>query len=108
MENTLVLSSEMTLVLGLLLLTMGLFVFERFRPDVVALIVLVLLGLTGLVAPEDLFGGFAGSAVISIMATMILGAGLERTGALNRLAGWLLRKSNGEEGRLLWMTSLSG
>ena len=107
MENALVLSSEMTLVLGLLLLTMGLFVFERFRSDVVALIVLVLLGLTGLVAPEDLFGGFSGSAVISIMATMILGAGLERTGALNRLAGWLLRRSNGEEGRLLWMTSLS-
>jgi len=107
MDQALVLSSDMAMVLGLLGLTMVLFLFDRIRPDVVALIVLVLLGLTGIVAPEDLFGGFSGSAVISIMCTMILGAGLERTGALNRLAGWLLRRSGGSETRLLTLTCLS-
>ena len=56
-------------------------------PTLVALVVLVVLGLTGLVPPEELFGGFSGNAVMSIIATMILGAGLDRTGALNRLAG---------------------
>jgi di/tricarboxylate transporter len=105
MENTLTLTSEMQLVLGLTALTMVLFVFERLRADVVALVVLVLLGLTGLVAPEDLFNGFSGNAVISVIATMILGAGLDRTGALNRLAGWLLRRANGVEQRLVLFTS---
>ena len=95
METALTLTPDMKLVLGLVALTMVLFVFERIRADVVALVVLVLLGLTGLVAPEDLFDGFSGNAVISVMATMILGAGLDRTGALNRLAGWLLRRANG-------------
>ena len=38
-------------------------------------------------------------------ATMILGAGLDRTGALNRLAGWLLRRAHGVEQRLLLLTS---
>jgi len=67
--------------------------------------VLVVLGLTGLVPREDLFGGFAGNAVMSIIATMILGAGLDRTGALNRLAGWLLRRAHGVESRLLLLTT---
>ena len=105
METTLTLTGDMQLVLGLTLLTMVLFVFERIRADVVALIVLVLLGLTGLVAPEDLFNGFSGNAVMSVIATMILGAGLDRTGALNRLAGWLLRRAHGVEQRLFLLTS---
>lgn len=105
MSPALTLTTDMKLVLGLVGLTMVLFLFDRIRADVVALVVLVLLGLTGLVAPEDLFAGFAGNAVISIIATMILGAGLERTGALNRLAGWLLRRADGSERKLLFLTS---
>src|SRR5690606_4159235 len=105
MDTALTLTTDMKLVLGLAGFTMAMFPFERIRADVVALVVLVLLGLTGLVAPEDLFNGFSGNAVISIIATMILGAGLDRTGALNRLAGWLLRRAHGVEQRLLLLTS---
>ena len=92
MDTALTLTNDMKLVLGLVGFTMAMFLFERIRADVVALVVLVVLGLTGLVAPEELFGGFSGNAVMSIIATMILGAGLDRTGALNRLATWLLRR----------------
>ena len=105
MDTTLTLTTDMKLVLGLVLLTMVLFMFERLRADLVALVVLVLLGLTGLVAPEDLFNGFSSNAVICVIATMILGAGLDRTGALNRLAGWLLRRARGMEKRLLLLTT---
>ena len=105
MDTTLTLTTDMELVLGLVVFTMVMFLFERIRADVVALVVLVVLGLTGLVPREDLFGGFSGSAVMSIIATMILGAGLDRTGALNRLAGWLLRRAHGVESRLLLLTT---
>src|SRR6478672_13563835 len=105
MDTTLTLTTDMELVLGLVFFTMVMFLFERVRADVVALVVLVVLGLTGLVPREDLFGGFSGSAVMSIIATMILGAGLDRTGALNRLAGWLLRRAHGVESRLLLLTT---
>lgn len=105
MDTALPLTTDMKLVLGLVVFTMVMFVFERIRADVVALVVLVLLGLSGLVEPELLFNGFAGNAVISIVATMILGAGLDRTGALNRLAGWLLRRAHGIEQRLLLLTT---
>ena len=105
MDTTLTLTTDMELVLGLVFFTMVMFLFERIRADVVALVVLVVLGLTGLVPREDLFGGFSGSAVMSIIATMILGAGLDRTGALNRLASWLLRRAHGVESRLLLYTT---
>ncbi|KGM57385.1 potassium transporter TrkA [Lysobacter arseniciresistens ZS79] len=104
METALTLTTDMKLVLGLVGFTMVMFLFERIRADVVALVVLVLLGLSGLVAPEEIFNGFSSNAVMSIIATMILGAGLDRTGALNRLAGWLLRRAHGVEQRLLLLT----
>ena len=104
MDTALTLTNDMKLVLGLVCFTMAMFLFERIRADVVALIVLVILGLTGLIAPEELFGGFSGNAVMSIIATPSLGAGLDRTGALNRLASWLLRRGHGIEQRLLMMT----
>jgi len=105
MDTALTLTTDMELVLALVVFTMVMFLFERIRADVVALVVLVVLGLTGLVPREDLFGGFSGSAVMSIIATMILGAGLDRTGALNRLASWLLRRAHGVESRLLLYTT---
>ncbi len=104
-EIGLALTTDMKIVLGLVVLTMVLFVFQRVRADLVALVVLVMLGLTGLVQPEDVFNGFSSNAVISVIATMILGMGLDRTGALNRLAAWLLRRAHGMEQRLLLLTS---
>lgn len=105
MDTGLALTTDMKLVLGLVGFTMVMFVFERIRADVVALVVLVLLGLTKLVAPEDLFRGFSSDAVINVIATMILGVGLDRTGALNRLASWLLRRAKGVESRLVLLSS---
>ena len=106
MDPGLTLTNDMRLVLALVGFTMAMFVFERIRADLVALVVLVVLGISGLVAPEEIFSGFSGNAVMSIMATMVLGAGLDRTGALNRLAAWLLRRGHGKDRRLLAMTSL--
>jgi di/tricarboxylate transporter len=107
METGLVLTRDMVLVLGLVVFTIAMFMFERIRADATALVVLVLLGLTGLVPANQLFGGFSGNAVIAVIATMILGAGLDRTGALNRLAVWLLRVSKGMEERLILLTSFT-
>ncbi|AXK71308.1 SLC13 family permease [Lysobacter sp. TY2-98] len=106
-DTALPLTQDMVVVLAIAAFTMVMFLFERIRADVVALVVLVLLGLTGLVDPESLFNGFAGNAVISVMGTMILGAGLDRTGAVNRLAAWLLRRAHGDEKRLMLLTTMA-
>ncbi|MFT3805706.1 SLC13 family permease [Arenimonas sp.] len=106
METGLTLTREMIVVLGLMGFTIAMFMFERLRADVTAFVVLIALGLFGLVAPDELFSGFSGNATICVIATMILSAGLDRTGALNRLAAWILRRSKGDEERMVGIASL--
>ncbi len=88
---TLELSNEMMMVLAILAYTVLLFVTEVIRIDVAAILILVFLGLTGLVPDTHLFDGFASNAVLSIIAVMILGAGLDRTGVMNKVAAVIMK-----------------
>ena len=94
------LSPEMILVLGLLGFTMLMLVLEWIRADMVALLVVVVIGLTGLIPPERVFNGFAGNAVIAIIAIMIMGEGLDRAGVLTHTARVVMRMAGGVESRL--------
>lgn len=106
--ESVVLTNEMIAVLAILGLTVFLFAFEIVRVDVTALFILVLLGLSslvpgteGLVDPGQLFNGFASNAVISIIAVMIIGAGLDKTGVLSTLAGKILKWGGQTESRVI-------
>ncbi len=101
MDGALTLSFDMALVLAILALTVILFVREWVSSDVAALAILVVLGLTQLVPAEALFDGFASNAVMSILAVMVLGAGLDRTGVMEHAASLILKLSKGEQQRLL-------
>ena len=94
------LTPEMTLVLGLVGFTMVMLVLEWVRADMVALLVVVVIGLTGLIPSDRVFNGFAGNAVIAIIAIMIMGAGLDRAGVLASTANFVMRMARGEESRL--------
>jgi len=105
METGLTLTGDMMLVLMVLAMTIALFVFEVVRVDVVALSVMVLLGLLGLVPSDQLFNGFASNAVISIIAVMILGAGLDRTGVMTVVAAFILRVGGKTANRIIPLIS---
>ena len=105
METGLTLTGDMMLVLTVLVITIALFVFEVVRVDVVALSVMVLLGLLGLVPSDQLFNGFASNAVISIIAVMILGAGLDRTGVMTVVAAFILRIGGKTTNRIIPLIS---
>ncbi|TVR28679.1 MAG: hypothetical protein EA389_00045, partial [Ilumatobacter sp.] len=60
------LDADMLLVLAILAGTVVLFVTEVVRVDVTAIIVMVLLGVTGLVPADQVFAGFASNAVIAV------------------------------------------
>lgn len=94
------LTPDMMLVLGLVLFTMLMLVLEWIRADMVALLVVVVIGLTGLIPAERVFNGFAGNAVIAIIAIMIMGEGLDRAGVLNLTAQFVMRMARGKESRL--------
>lgn len=100
MNADLTLTHDMMLVLGLLCFTVLMLVLEWIRGDLIALLVVVVIGITQLIPVEQLFEGFAGNAVISLLAVMIMGAGLDRTGVLGKAAAFILRMAGGVESRL--------
>ena len=96
----LALTPDMMLVLGLVVFTMLMLVLEWIRADMVALLVVVVIGLTGLIPADKVFTGFAGNAVIAIIAIMIMGEGLDRAGVLALTARFVMRMARGKESRL--------
>ncbi|MCW9015129.1 MAG: SLC13 family permease [Gammaproteobacteria bacterium] len=105
-------SIEIAWVSGILMLTIYLFAFEVVGVDVAAATVMVLLGLTTLLAPlmgleqglvdtRRLFDGFSSNAVISIIAVMIIGAGLDKTGLMSKVASFILNIGGTSETRII-------
>ncbi|BBA70759.1 SLC13 family permease [Geobacter sulfurreducens] len=82
---------EILLVLGLVISAVILFATERIPVDIVALILMATLLLSGLITPEEAIGGFSNPATVTVGAMFILSAGLFRTGAVNLLGITLAR-----------------
>jgi len=60
-----------------------------------------------LVPVSDLFQGFASNAVMSLIAVMIIGAGLDKTGLMSKLAGTILKLAGQTEARVIPAISLT-
>ena len=103
---------EIAWVSVILLLTIYLFALEIVGVDVAAVSIMVLLGLSSLLAPvmglekglvstQHLFDGFSSNAVMSIIAVMIIGAGLDKTGIMSKVAAIILQKGGSTEKRII-------
>ncbi len=77
------------------------FITERLRVDLVAVLVLLALALTGLVTPAEAVSGFSSPAVVTICGVFVLSAGLHRTGVANYLGRWVEHMGGHSETRLL-------
>ncbi len=78
-----------------------LFLSNRVRADLVALLVVFALGISGVLTPEEAFSGFSRSAVITIMSVFILSEGIQRAGITKRLGNLILRLGGKNEHRLV-------
>jgi di/tricarboxylate transporter len=112
MEALPVLTTEMAIVIAIVVLATVLFATEILRVDVVALLVMTMLGLlvylpglNDLLEPELLFAGLSSDAVVSIIAVMILGAGLDKTGVMDQIARTILRYGGRTESKIIAMVS---
>ncbi len=93
------------LVMGVLFLAILLFIFEWVRVDVVGILMMIILPLLGLVSPKEAISGLSSNAVVSIIAVIIIGAGLDKTGAMNSLARVLLKFAGRSESRIMVLIS---
>jgi di/tricarboxylate transporter len=98
---------EIALTLGIVVLAIVLFATEKLRVDVIALIVLLSVGITGLVSPEEIFAGFANPAVITVWAVYMVSGGLFKTGVADILGRGILRLSGASEARLIVVIMLT-
>ncbi|MGH8144807.1 MAG: SLC13 family permease [Rhodanobacteraceae bacterium] len=79
---------------AVILVAMALFVSEKVRVDVVALITLALLVALGIVTPEQALSGFSNEATVTVAAMFALAIGIERSGALEPIIRLLSRIRN--------------
>jgi len=91
----------MTATFVILGVTIVLFVWGRWPPDLVALLSLLALALSGVIGTSDALAGFGNPTVVMIAALFVVGEGLSRTG----VTGWggkrLLELARGSQNRLL-------
>jgi len=98
---------EIAMVFAILLIAIVLLITNWVRMDVVALLVLSSLAITGLVSPAEALSGFSNPAVITVWAILILSGGLARTGVASILGRKLLQLAGDSEVRLLVIIMLT-
>jgi di/tricarboxylate transporter len=98
---------EISLVYGLLVTTLVLLVGGWVRMDLIALGVVAILGLSGILAPAEVLGGFGNPAVVTIWAMFILSDGLTRSGVADVIGRGLIRVSGRSEARVILLLMLT-
>ena len=101
------LTHDIILVFVVIAAAIFLFIVEWLRVDVVAVLIMVALPILGLVSGSEAFSGFASNAVISIIAVIIIGAGLDHTGVVNRVVGPLVKLAGARRWRIVGLLSLT-
>ncbi|WP_035236629.1 SLC13 family permease [Desulfobacter vibrioformis] len=96
---------DMIMTMIILVFVICLFVFEWVRVDVVGIMMMVLLPLIGLISPKEAFVGLSSNAVCSIIAVIIIGAGLDKTGVMNKVAKPILALAGRSEGKIMLLVS---
>ena len=94
-------------VLTVLIATVVALVFEVVRIDVIALVCMLALGWTGVLTPQETLLGFSSNAVIAMIAVMILGKGIAKTGIMDRFSRAVLEKVGTKKTSVIGVMSLS-
>ncbi len=97
---------EQSLIAAILLLTLMLFVWGKYRHDVVAAIALASCVLTGLVSAEEAFTGFGHPAVITVAAVLVISDALRRSGVVDMIAQKILPYTEHPISHILLLTGV--
>ncbi len=94
-------TSDMIIIFGFLVFVTCLFVFEIVRVDMVGLLMMILLPLSGVIDPSQAISGLSSNAVVSIIAVIIIGEGLDKTAVMNVFANHIIRLAGKSEVRIM-------
>jgi di/tricarboxylate transporter len=85
---------EQIIVFATLIFALIMFVWGRFRHDIVALICLLFLVITGIVSAENAFSGFSHPAVITVASVLIVSGGLQSAGLMDVIGKGIMKIGN--------------
>ncbi|MEO1128820.1 MAG: SLC13 family permease [Planctomycetota bacterium] len=94
-------NGEMVFVFGLVIVTAILMATNRVRYDVIALLVVLALMLSGVLTVGQSIAGFGSSVVILVAALLIIGEMLDRTGVARAVGEFILKRGGSSEVRLI-------
>jgi len=100
-------TADQLIISFILVTTMGMFLWGRWRHDLVALSALLACVFAGLIPTAEVFSGFGHPAVITVACVLVLGYGLLVSGAVDVLAQRFLPKSAGPTRSILALISLA-
>ena len=95
-------------LLAIVALALALIISNRIRPDLVAIFVLLTLGLSRILRPDQSLAGFSAPAVLTIVGLFVITAALERTGVVQWLSDRLALLSGSAEPRVMAVFMLAG
>ena len=100
-------SSDQIIIVAILVIAMAMFLWGRWRHDMVAMGALLACVFVGLVPGSEAFAGFGHPAVITVACVLVLGYGLQISGAVDVLAQHFLPTSGGATVSILALISLA-
>jgi di/tricarboxylate transporter len=103
----LVFTQEIGVTLAVMAVAIILFITNAVRVDVVGIIMVVTLPLLNIIEAKEAISGFSSNAVISIIAVIIIGAALDKTGVMNILAKQILKLAGKSETRIIALISVT-
>lgn len=96
-------TQEQLIFLIIMVVAIILFVKEYLRVDIVALLIILALSLTGLIEVKEAFSGFSSEPAIIVAAVFVLSAGLAHTGVTDLIGEWITRLSGKGEVRAIFV-----
>lgn len=98
---------QQIIVLGVIFLALILFIQARIRYDIVAMIALLIVTITGIVSPNDAFNGFSHPAVITVAAILVVSKGLMNVGAMDSITLYVNKLKGGIGIKLLSLMGIT-
>lgn len=98
---------DQLMIIAILVCSMGMFMWGRWRHDMVAGGALLACILTGLVPSAEAFAGFGHPAVVTVACVLVLSYGLQVTGAVDALAQKVLPAQAGQTLSIFALTALA-
>lgn len=99
--------TEILIVLVIMAMTVIMLVTEVVRIDVAAIITMLALSWTGVLSASEALSGFSSTAVVAMIAVMIMGEGISRTGMMSRFSKALMKRTGKNKTGILGALTLS-